>query len=104
MQIPLSCAGPGRLCCSRKGPLLPYLRTSPRLRNPQHADYKNAAFLSRFLSPAGRLLPRRQTKLPLHVHRWVADYAVGQLSKKGTWTPTPRGCKGCTLRYPPHAL
>lgn len=38
----------------------------------EHADYKNAAFLSRFLSPAGRLLPRRQTKLPLHVHRMVS--------------------------------
>lgn len=47
------------------------------LYHPQHADYKNAAFLSRFLSPAGRLLPRRQTKLPLHVHRWDGRVGYG---------------------------
>ncbi|GLC55961.1 hypothetical protein PLESTB_001049400 [Pleodorina starrii] len=39
----------------------------------EKADYKNVAFLSRwFLSPAGRLLPRRQTRLPVHVHKYVS--------------------------------
>ncbi|KAG1676044.1 hypothetical protein FOA52_014909 [Chlamydomonas sp. UWO 241] len=32
------------------------------------ADYRNAAFLSQFVSPAGRMLPRRRTRLPVHAH------------------------------------
>ncbi|KAG2453111.1 hypothetical protein HYH02_002442 [Chlamydomonas schloesseri] len=39
----------------------------------EKADYKNVAFLTRwFLSPAGRLLPRRQTRLPVAVHKHVS--------------------------------
>ncbi|GFR46640.1 hypothetical protein Agub_g8251, partial [Astrephomene gubernaculifera] len=39
----------------------------------EKADYKNVAFLARwFLSPAGRLLSRRQTKLPVAVHKYVS--------------------------------
>ncbi|GIL69789.1 hypothetical protein Vretimale_10160 [Volvox reticuliferus] len=39
----------------------------------EKADYKNVAFLSRwFLSPAGRLLSRKQTRLPVGVHRYVS--------------------------------
>ncbi|GLI62526.1 hypothetical protein VaNZ11_005184 [Volvox africanus] len=39
----------------------------------EKADYKNVAFLSRwFLSPAGRLLSRKQTRLPVGVHKYVS--------------------------------
>ncbi|MEW5309179.1 MAG: hypothetical protein WDW38_001084 [Sanguina aurantia] len=36
-----------------------------------YADYKNVAFLDNFLSPAGRLVPRKDTKLPLYLHKEV---------------------------------
>ncbi|KXZ54306.1 hypothetical protein GPECTOR_5g391 [Gonium pectorale] len=39
----------------------------------QKADYKNVAFLTTwFLSPAGRLLPRKETRLPVQLHRHVS--------------------------------
>ncbi|GAX75908.1 hypothetical protein CEUSTIGMA_g3351.t1 [Chlamydomonas eustigma] len=45
------------------------MRTIPSsLEVRQLADYKNVAFLSKFLSSSGRLLPRKKTKLPLKDH------------------------------------
>jgi len=60
--------------------LNPYMTSRPgsRVRGPrlmpgasevqEQADYKNVAFLHRFLSPAGRMLSRRMTKLPVNEH------------------------------------
>ncbi|GIL62934.1 hypothetical protein Vafri_17128 [Volvox africanus] len=45
----------------------------PSAAEVMEADYKNVAFLSRwFLSPAGRLLSRKQTRLPVGVHKYVS--------------------------------
>jgi ribosomal protein S18 len=35
------------------------------------ADFRNVPFLSNFVSPAGKLLPRRRTRLPAKLHREV---------------------------------
>eukprot|EP00798_Chlamydomonas_sp_ICE-L_P022910 gene22910-30087_t len=56
--------GPSRFS-GRKERWMPSVREAKTF-----ADYKNVQFLEKYLSPAGRLLPRRETKLPvtLHVH------------------------------------
>lgn len=36
-------------------------------------DFKNVAFLSNFLTPAGRLMPRKATRLPQRQHHRIAQ-------------------------------
>ncbi|CAD7696442.1 unnamed protein product [Ostreobium quekettii] len=52
----------------------PFVRPGPGFTNEEaieQADYKNLAFLNKFVTITGRLLPRRQTKLKQKVHRHV---------------------------------
>lgn len=59
---------------SRRPPAYLQRPTSQDVR--AHGDYKNVDFLKRFVSDAGRLLPRRYTRLPGPQHRCVAIFHI----------------------------
>jgi len=49
-------------------------RTMPRRRTDvilDAIDYKNPELLKRFVTEAGKILPRRATRLPAHFHRKI---------------------------------
>ncbi len=51
-------------------------RTMPRRRidlTPEAVDYKNPEILRRFVTESGKILPRRLTGMPAHLHRKITN-------------------------------
>ncbi len=51
-------------------------RTMPRRRidlNIEAIDYKNPEQLRRFITESGKIVPRRLTGMPAHIHRKVTN-------------------------------
>jgi small subunit ribosomal protein S18 len=49
-------------------------RSMPRRRtdiNPEAVDYKNPDLLRKFVTEHGKILPRRVTGMPAHLHRRI---------------------------------
>ncbi|MFV0416521.1 MAG: 30S ribosomal protein S18 [Chthoniobacterales bacterium] len=49
-------------------------RTMPRRRTDitvEAIDYKNPEILKRFVSESGKIIPRRMTGMPAHLHRKI---------------------------------
>lgn len=42
-------------------------------RQPLYVDYKNVAYLKRFLNPHGRILGKRKSKVPAKHQRQIAE-------------------------------